>query len=111
MPHVVTDACIKCKFTECVSVCPVDCFYEGETMLAINPDECIDCGVCIPLCPTKAIINDLPEEANKWLEINAEYSSKWPKISSQSKPLEDAKKWVTVKNKYESQFSPNPAKR
>ena len=69
MTFVVTDACIKCKYTDCVEVCPVDCFYEGENMLAINPDECIDCGVCEPECPIDAIKPESPDLLN-WIEIN-----------------------------------------
>jgi ferredoxin len=71
MTYVVTEACIKCKYLDCVEVCPVDCFYEGENMLVINPDECIDCGVCEPECPAEAIIPDSEPEAEKWVEVTA----------------------------------------
>ena len=74
MTYVVTDVCIKCKYTDCVEVCPVDCFYEGENMLVINPDECIDCGVCVPECPIDAIVTDIDDRAEKFLELNREYS-------------------------------------
>ena len=74
MTYVVLDACIECKFTDCVEVCPVDCFYEGENMLVINPDECIDCGVCEPECPADAIKPDTEPGLEKWLELNREYS-------------------------------------
>ena len=74
MTHVVTEACVHCKYMECVEVCPVDCFYEGENMLVINPDECIDCGVCEPECPVEAILPDTEQQAEKWLELNREYS-------------------------------------
>lgn len=74
MPYVVTEQCIKCKYTDCVEVCPVDCFYEGENMLVIHPDECIDCGVCEPECPAEAIVPDTEPDAEKWLELNREYS-------------------------------------
>ena len=70
MTYVVTEACIKCKYMDCVEVCPVDCFYEGENMLVINPDECIDCGVCEPECPPKAIVPDTEKGMEKWLEVN-----------------------------------------
>ena len=70
MTYVVTEACIKCKYMDCVEVCPVDCFYEGENMLVINPDECIDCGVCEPECPPNAILPDTEKGLEKWLELN-----------------------------------------
>ena len=93
MTYLVTDNCIKCKYTDCVSVCPVDCFYEGENMLVINPDECIDCGVCVPECPADAIVADvdLPEpDKSKWIEINTIYSNEWPNIYEQKSPFDDA---------------------
>lgn len=111
MTYLVIDNCIKCKHTDCVSVCPVDCFYEGENTLVINPEECIDCGVCVPECPIDAIVadNDLPEpELSKWLEINTRYSQEWPIITEYKGPLPDADKWNGVLNKYEEHFSPNP---
>src|ERR1700760_4357163 len=74
MTYVVTDNCIKCKYTDCVEVCPVDCFYEGENMLVIHPDECIDCGVCEPECPADAIKPDTEPGLEKWLEVNTEYA-------------------------------------
>ncbi len=73
MTYVVTDNCVRCKYTDCVSVCPVDCFYEGENMLVIDPDGCIDCGVCVPECPAEAIYPEAPELL-KWVEINREYA-------------------------------------
>src|SRR5262249_24646679 len=78
MTYVVTEACIKCKYTDCVEVCPVDCFYEGENMLVIHPDECIDCGVCEPECPADAIKPDTEPGLEKWLEVNTEYAKSWP---------------------------------
>ena len=72
MTYIVNDNCINCKYTDCVEVCPVDCFYEGENMLVIHPDECIDCGVCEPECPPEAILPDSEPAAEKWLEINRE---------------------------------------
>ena len=80
--YVVNDNCIKCKYTDCVEVCPVDCFYEGENMLVIHPDECIDCGVCEPECPADAIKPDTEPGLEKWLQVNAEYASKWPNITA-----------------------------
>ena len=94
MTYIVNDKCIKCKYTDCVEVCPVDCFYEGENMLVINPDECIDCGVCEPECPAGAIISDLNVETNEsdafWLKMNTEYAEKWPNITQQKDALPDA---------------------
>ena len=75
MTYVVTDACIKCKYMDCVEVCPVDCFYEGEVMLVINPNECIDCGVCEPECPAEAILPDTESGLEKWPELNSEFAS------------------------------------
>ena len=107
MAYVVTDACIKCKYTDCVEVCPVDCFYEGENMLAINPDECIDCGVCEPECPIEAI--EAESESNlKWLEVNREYSEKWPNITVKKDPLDTAEEFKDVKDKFETHFSEEP---
>ena len=79
MTYLVNDNCIKCKHMDCVEVCPVDCFYEGENMLVINPDECIDCGVCEPECPADAIIQG--EEDSPWYELNNKWSQIWPNIS------------------------------
>ena len=82
MTYIVTDPCIKCKFMDCVEVCPVDCFYEGENFLVISPDECIDCGVCEPECPVDAIKPDTEDEADgKWLKVNSEYAKLWPNIT------------------------------
>jgi ferredoxin len=97
MTYVVKDACIKCKYTDCVSVCPVDCFYEGENFLAINPDECIDCGVCEPECPAGAIVPDTeldPNDPIDWVEVNRKYSQdfNWPVITDQIDPMPDADK-------------------
>lgn len=92
MTYIVNDACIKCKYTDCVAVCPVDCFYEGENFLAINPDECIDCGVCEPECPAGAILPDtqLQDQEVDWVELNRKYSEMWPVITKQKDPLPDA---------------------
>ena len=81
MTYIVNENCIKCKFTDCVEVCPVDCFYEGENMLVIHPDECIDCGVCEPECPVDAIRPDTEPGLEKWLTVNAEYANQWPNIT------------------------------
>jgi ferredoxin len=107
MTFVVTEACIKCKYTDCVEVCPVDCFYEGENMLVINPDECIDCGVCEPECPVDAI---LPEADNllKWVEMNREYSAKWPNITAKKPSPADADEYKGKPDKFTQFFSPKP---
>ncbi len=109
MTYVVTDACIRCKYTDCVTVCPVDCFYEGENMLVIDPDTCIDCGVCEPECPAEAIISDADSEAEKWLDLNTKYSKEWPNITDQKPPPADADEWKGVDGKMQY-FDPNPPK-
>lgn len=106
MTYVVTDKCIKCKFTDCVEVCPVDCFYEGKNMLVINPEECIDCGVCEPECPIDAIKPE-SEKLIKWLEINKKYSEIWPNITEQKDSLKDAEKYEDEEDKYEKYFNEN----
>ena len=108
MTYVVTEACIKCKFMDCVEVCPVDCFYEGENMLVIHPDECIDCGVCEPECPPEAIIPDTDTASNRWLEMNREYSIKWPNITRKGEAPADAEEWQGKEGKFEQHFSPKP---
>ena len=106
MTFVVTDACIKCKYTDCVEVCPVDCFYEGENMLVINPDECIDCGVCEPECPAEAIHPE-SDELLKWAELGREYSPKWPNLTVKKPQAPDADDFKGKPDK-EALFSPNP---
>ncbi len=96
MTYVVKEECIKCKLTDCVEVCPVDCFYEGENMLVINPDECIDCGVCEPECPIDAIKSDTEDGADKWVEINKKYSAIWPNIVKKKDPLKDEQKLARI---------------
>lgn len=108
MTFVVTDACIKCKYTDCVEVCPVDCFYEGENMLVINPDECIDCGVCEPECPAEAIVPE-SDSVLKWAELNKEYAAKWPNLSVKKDAAPDADSFKNVKGKFEKFFDPKPA--
>jgi ferredoxin len=113
MTYLVTDNCIKCKHMDCVLVCPVDCFYEGENFLVINPDECIDCGVCEPECPVGAIVADNaidPEESIRWEEINRKYSLIWPVITQKKDAPEDAADWDGVPNKFEEHFSELPGK-
>lgn len=107
MTFVVTDACVRCKYTDCVEVCPVDCFYEGENMLVIHPDECIDCGVCEPECPVEAIKPE-SDELLEWVEMNREYALKWPNITKRKDAPADADEFKGLKNKMETHFSPNP---
>ena len=99
MSYVVTDDCINCKYQDCVEVCPVDCFYEGENFLAINPDECIDCGVCEPECPAEAILPDTETGMEKWLDINARLAEKWPNITRKGDAMADADDWKGKKDK------------
>ena len=101
MTYIVNDNCIKCKYTDCVEVCPVDCFYEGANMLVIHPDECIDCGVCEPECPVDAIKPDTEPGLEKWLELNAEYAKTWPNITVKKEPPPDAKDWEGKPDKYQ----------
>jgi ferredoxin len=110
MTYVVTENCIKCKYTDCVEVCPVDCFYEGENFLVINPDECIDCGVCQPECPAEAIYPDSEAPAADWAETNRKYASEWPNITKKIAALPDADSWKGKSGKA-SQLSPSPANR
>ena len=102
MTFVITDKCILCKYTDCVEVCPVDCFHEGPNSLVIDPDECIDCALCEPECPIEAIFSDddVPEESKEMIEINEIYSKKWPNITKKKSPLDDAEKWRDIKNKF-----------
>ncbi|BFM14661.1 ferredoxin family protein [Maricurvus nonylphenolicus] len=101
MTFVVTDNCIQCKYTDCVSVCPVDCFHEGPNFLVIDPEECIDCALCEPECPADAISSEeeLPEDQAHFLELNAELSKNWPVIAEQKDPLSEAAEWDGVGNK------------
>ena len=108
MTYVVTEVCIKCKYTDCVEVCPVDCFYEGENMLVIHPDECIDCGVCEPECPVDAIKPDTEPALDRWLELNRQYSETWPNITTKKAAPADADAFVGEPDKFTKYFSVNP---
>lgn len=101
MTFVVLENCIKCKYTDCVEVCPVDCFHEGPNFLAIDPDECIDCTLCEPECPVEAIVSedDLPPEQDHMLELNAELARQWPVITERKDPPPDADEWNGVEGK------------
>ena len=100
MAFVVTDNCILCKYTDCVETCPVDCFYEGPNFLVINPDECIDCALCVPACPANAIFeeDELPANQEHFIEINAELADEFENIVDQKPALAEAKKWDGVKD-------------
>ncbi len=103
MTFVVTEECIKCKLTDCVEVCPVDCFHEGPNMLVIDPDECIDCTLCEPECPVEAILSedDVSENMQQFIELNAELSREWPVINEIKDPPEDESEWRGKPNKLE----------
>ena len=101
MTYVVTESCIKCKYTDCVEVCPVDCFHEGPNILVIDPDECIDCTLCVAECPVNAIYaeDDLPENQKQFTQLNAELAKKWPVIVEKKPGPDDAAQWENVPDK------------
>ena len=101
MTYVVTESCIKCKYTDCVDVCPVDCFHEGPNMLVIDPDECIDCTLCVAECPVEAIFaeDDVPENQRNFTRINAEHAKAWPVLTEKKDAPPDADDWKDVKDK------------
>jgi ferredoxin len=103
MTYVVTESCIRCKYTDCVDVCPVDCFREGPNFLTIDPDECIDCAVCVPECPVNAIYaeDDVPGDQQQFIALNLELAKQWPSITKSKTPLSDAEEWKDIKNKLE----------
>lgn len=103
MTYVVTETCIKCKYTDCVDVCPVDCFHEGPNFLVIDPEECIDCTLCVPECPVDAIYDeeDLPEDQRSFTKLNEELSLLWPVINISKDPPADADDWDGVEGKLE----------
>jgi ferredoxin len=101
MTHVVVESCIKCRYTDCVDVCPVDCFHEGPNFLTIDPDECIDCAVCIPECPVNAIYaeEDVPEDQRDFIPLNVELAKQWPVITRMKPHIADADEWKDVRDK------------
>jgi ferredoxin len=101
MTYIVTEACIRCKYTDCVEVCPVDCFHEGPNFLVIDPEECIDCTLCVPECPVGAIYaeDDLPEDMQIYLGLNAQLARDWPVITDVKSPLADAEDWAEQTDK------------
>jgi ferredoxin len=112
MTFVVTEACIKCKYTDCVDVCPVDAFREGPNFLVIEPDECIDCAVCVAECPVEAIFDeqDLTQRQMPYIDLNARLAKKWPSITARKKALPDADEWAKVEDKRELLEEEQPVK-
>jgi len=111
MTYLVTESCIKCKYMDCVEVCPVDCFYVGENMLVIHPDECIDCGVCEPECPVEAIIPDTVEDDPRWLEVNTKFAEIWPNITTKGEvDTSVSDLYAEEKGKFEKYFSEKEGK-
>ena len=113
MTDIVKDEGIKGKLTDCVEVGPVDWLYEGEKMLVISPDECIDCGVCEPECPIDAIVSDddpTLKDKDKWLDVNTKYSKIWPNISKKKEPMEGYEEFEKITDKYDKHFSEKPGK-
>ncbi|MGB4346083.1 MAG: ferredoxin FdxA [Burkholderiaceae bacterium] len=101
MTHVVTESCIHCRYTDCVDVCPVDCFREGPNFLTIDPDECIDCAVCVAECPVNAIYaeEDVPAKQQQFIKLNVELARKWPSITKSKAPLPQAEEWKDTEDK------------
>lgn len=110
MAFVITENCIRCKYQDCVEVCPVDCFYEGENCLVIHPGECIDCAVCVPECNAEAILPDSDPVGAEWVAFNEKYAKLWPNITAKGKVPDDADEWRGIESKMK-EFSPKPASR
>lgn len=108
MAYVVTEDCVRCKYMDCVVRCPVNCFYEGENMLVINPDECIDCAACEPYCPANAIVSDGTIEGAHWLPVNRRYAGLWPRIVQKGTAPSDADLWLEVPGKFAKHFNADP---
>jgi ferredoxin len=108
MTYIVNEKCIMCKYTDCVEVCPVDCFYEGENMLVIHPDECIDCGVCEPECPPEAILPDTEPGADVWVTLNQEMAEIWPNITQKIDALPEADAKRDETGKFKTYFTKAP---
>ena len=108
MTYVVTENCIKCKYTDCVEVCPVDCFHEGPNFLVIDPEECIDCTLCEPECPAEAIKPDTEPGLEKWLELNTKFADIWPNVTQKRDSEPDAEKFDGEEGKLEKYFSEAP---
>lgn len=101
MTYVVGDNCVKCKYTDCVEVCPADCFHEGPNFLVINPETCVDCDQCPSECPAEAIYREdnVPDAEFEYIQLNAELAQHWPIITAAKKPLADAEQWDGKENK------------
>ena len=101
MSYIVTDSCIQCKYTDCVEVCPVDCFHEGPNFLVIDPEECIDCGLCVSECPVNAIVaeNEASKEQIPFIKLNEQLSMNWPVINKQKEPLPTAEEYKAISHK------------
>jgi ferredoxin len=108
MTYVVVENCIKCKYMDCVEVCPVDCFYEGENMLVIHPDYCIDCGLCEPVCPAEAIVPSGDVLAERWLPHNQTYAAEWPNLTRRKDSDPSAENYKGKTDKFRHYFSPKP---
>ena len=108
MPYVVTEDCIRCKYMDCVVRCPVHCFREGENMLVIDPNECIDCAACEENCPVAAIVSDSDPKAADWIALNRDYAPVWPRIVHKADAPPDAATWEEISGKYTAYFSPEP---
>ena len=110
MTYIVSDSCIRCKYTDCVEVCPVDCFHEGPNFLVIDPEECIDCGACVPECPVEAIFeeDDIPAKWGEYIELNSMLAAQWPIIDDSKEPHPDADDMREVTSK-RAMLSENPA--
>lgn len=111
MTYVVTDNCIRCKYMDCVAVCPVDCFHEGEHMLVIHPDECIDCGVCEPECPAEAIKPDTEPGVETWLALNRRMAAVLPVITEKGEAPPDREEWLGVPDKLHKVYGADPPAR
>ena len=103
MTFVVTETCIRCKYMDCVEVCPVDCFHEGPNFLVIDPDECIDCTLCEPECPVEAIFSEdeVPKGQEQYVALNRDLAKSWPVIRQKKDPPADADEWKDVKDKHQ----------
>ena len=101
MTYVVTEACVRCRYTDCVEVCPVDCFHAGPNFLVIDPVGCIDCSLCVDECPAHAIYRDedLPAASAAWLRLNADLSALWPVLAEREDPPGDADQWLDIPGK------------
>ena len=108
MTYVVTDSCIRCKYTDCIDVCPVECFRGGEVMLVIDPVTCIDCAACVPICPSQAIVAGSNPEAERWLALNRQLSAVWPQMVEHRQDFPDADEYKGMSGKFEKFFSEQP---